>query len=233
MIMIAKILLFLQVVAIGAGVGAVATFFGLILLGTLAGASQMEGGLAMGAAGLAPIGALVGAAIGALLAWRMLSRLSEGAIWVGGCGLATLVVFAVGGWFVVEEMTDGNPYGIENEPTVHIEWRLPEAVQHNMVDRIFRFSMRSTYMDWSLTTQWDEPRVRDENGVSILRRKGFLRWREAGRQFQQWRAPHHDDRITVELGLGDDPDHQSDYGPWREVSGHAGYAFRTRVVKNP
>ena len=50
MTLVAKILLFLQVVVICAALGAVLAFVGLMIFGNLAGASNMEGALAMGAA---------------------------------------------------------------------------------------------------------------------------------------------------------------------------------------
>lgn len=231
MVIVAKILLVLQVAMIMAGLGAVVTFFGLIAIATLFGASHMEGGLAMGAVGIAPVGALVGAGIGIFLAWRMTKLMSNGAILLGGYGLAVLVLAAIGAWFAYEEMTDGDPYLAANEPTMHIEWRLPEKVRHDWVDRIFRYSMRSSYMDWILSTHWDVPRVRDENGVSILRMRAKIRWRVTGRVFQLWRAPHHDERITIDPGLPRDPKHQDEYGPWQEVADHPGNAFRVRVSR--
>ena len=169
MTLVAKILLFLQVVVICAALGAVLAFVGLMIFGNLAGASNMEGALAMGAAGLAPYGALAGAAIGVWISLRMMARMSRGAILLGGYGLAAIVVFAIGAYFVIEELSDGNPYEIENEPVLLVEWRLPEQIQHSMADRIFRYSLRSTFMDWSLSLGWDTPRVRDEGGVSILK----------------------------------------------------------------
>ena len=74
-------------------------------------------------------------------------------------------------------------------------------------------------------------RARDEDGHTILRFKGYPQWRQPGRIFQLWRAPNHDDRITVELELGYDPQPSNDYGPWREVESAPGNAFRTRVIK--
>ena len=66
MLQIAKILLFFLVVAVavGAALGAIGTFFGLISISLLLGASNMEGGLAMGAASLAPVGASLGVLAG-------------------------------------------------------------------------------------------------------------------------------------------------------------------------
>ena len=231
MVFIAKVLLFLQVVIITAAIGAAVTFVGLISIATMFGASDREGGLAMGAAGIAPMGALVGAAVGMLLAWRMIRLMSNPAILVGGYGLAALVVAAVGAWFAYEELTDGDPYASGGEPTMHIEWRLPEKVSHDQVDRVFRFTMRSSYTDWTLSTHWDLPRVRDEGEVSILRMRAQIRWRVTGRIFQLWRAPNHDDRITIDPGLPRDPEHQEDYGPWQNVADQPGHSFRTRVSR--
>ncbi|NKB52253.1 MAG: hypothetical protein GKR97_08530 [Rhizobiaceae bacterium] len=225
-------LLILQIAIIMGAVGAAIAFFGLIAIATLFGASNMEGGLAMGAVGFAPIGALVGAIIGLWLAWRLTKIMNAGAVLVGGYGLAVLVLASIGAWFAYEELTDGDPYLVENEPVMHIEWRLPEKVRPDRVDRTFRFTMRSSYMDWTLSTKWDEPRVRVADGVSILRMRAWIRWRVGGRIFQLWRAPHHDDRITVEPELPRDPGHQDEYGPWQTVPDHSGYAFRTRIVRN-
>lgn len=230
MVLIARILLFTGIVAIAAAAGAFVAFVGIILLGTLTGSDNMNGGLAMGAAGLAPVGALAGAALGAWLAWRLISRLDSRAAMAGGYGLAALAGLSVGGWFLVQELTDGNPYAQGEEPTVLIEWRVPETVRHDWVDGVYRFMMRSSYMDWPLSTDWDEPRARDEDGHTILRMRGEIRWRVPKRTFQFWRARAQDDRITVELDLPRDPRPTADYGPWREVESHPGHAFRTRVV---
>ncbi|MCP5083102.1 MAG: hypothetical protein GY948_15555, partial [Alphaproteobacteria bacterium] len=94
---------------------------------------------------------------------------------------------------------------------------LPEVVRHDWVDRIFRFTMRSSYMDWTLSRGWDEPRARDEDARTILRMYAKIRWRVSGRIFQLWRAPAHDDRITVDLGLPRDPRPTQQYGSWHEV----------------
>ncbi len=230
MVVIAKILLFLQIVVIAAAVGAIAAFLGVIFLATLSGADDMNGGLAMGAAGFAPVGALVGAALGAWLAWRLITRISNAAILGGGYGLAALAALAVGGWFIHQDLTDGDPYASDAEPTVLIEWRLPEVVRHDQVDAIYRFTMRSSYMDWTLSTAWDQPRARDEDRHTTLRMRGNIRWRVTGRIFQLWRAPAHNDRITVDLSLSRDPEPMAEYGPWREVVGAPGHAFRTRVI---
>lgn len=231
MVLIARVLLFLQLVVLAAAVGAVVTFFGLYIIARLLGADDMNGGLAMGAAGLAPYGAVAGALLGGWLIWRLLARMGRNATLLGGYGLITLVICAIAGYFLIEDLTDGNPYTLEEEPVLLVEWRLPEKIPHHMADRIFRYSLRSTYMDWSLTLRWNETRIRDEGDVSILQLRGKLRWRKNGRKMQLWRAPNHDDRITVDLGLDNDPAHQEGFGPWKEVAEHPGYAFRTRVVR--
>lgn len=230
MVVAARILFFVMIVLIAAVLGATVAFFVMIAIGTVAGADNTGGGLAMGAAGLAPVGAIVGAAIGTWFAWRTIIRFNDKAIMAGGFGLAGLAVLAVGGWFVNAELTDGDPYEPGREPTVLIEWRVPEAIPPEEVDGIYRFTMRSSYMNWTLSTRWDEPRTRKEDGGTILRMRGEIRWRVTGRIFQLWRAPAHDDRITVDLGLARDPQPSAEYGPWREVDGAPGHAFRTRVV---
>ncbi|MBZ0215458.1 MAG: hypothetical protein K8F25_02795 [Fimbriimonadaceae bacterium] len=229
--MIAKILLFLNSVAIPAALGAVITFYGIIFVETtFFGSSQREGALAMGAAGLAPAGALVGAGLGIWLAWLIITRMSDASILGSGYGITALMAFAVGGWFLYQNLKDGNPYAPEDEPTVLIEWRLPELVRHDSVDRIFRFTMRSSYKDWTLSTRWDEPRARDEDDNTILRVRGQIRWRVKGRIFQLWRASNQDDRITIEIDLPRDPKPTAGYSPWHEVEGNPGHAYRTRIV---
>ena len=231
MVWVARLFLGLLVMLIMAAIGAAGLFFGAIAFGNLLGASNMEGGLAMGAAGLMPIGGMIGAGFGIWLTWWLCKRLSNPATMVAGFGLATLFVAAGAGWFIFEELSDGNPYAMGQEPDVHVEWRLPETVTAEQVDRRFRFMARSSYENWILSDSWDEPRVRDENGVSILRLKVEIRWRVTGRILQFWPASTPDDRITVDLGVPRDPDHQTEYGPWRKVTGHPEYAFRTRVAK--
>ncbi|WP_146301708.1 hypothetical protein [Nitratireductor mangrovi] len=227
MVVAARILFFVMIVLIAAVLGAAAAFFGMIAIGTVAGTDNTGGGLAMGAAGFAPVGAIVGAAIGTWFAWRTIFRFGDNAVMASGFGLAVL---AVGAWFVNEELTDGDPYEPGREPTVLIEWRVPEAIPPDEVDGIYRFTMRSSYMNWTLSTRWDEPRARADEEHTILRMRGEIRWRVNGRVFQLWRAPAHDDRITVDLGLARDPQPSAEYGPWREVDGAPGHAFRTRVV---
>ena len=231
MVATAKLLFFLMIVLLAAALGAVAMFFGSILFGVLTGATMREGALAMGAAGLAPFGALAGAGLGAWFGWRALSRMSDGAAKAAGFGLAAVPVLGLGVWFAFEELTDGDPYPPDKEPLVLIEWRLPESFPHDRVGRVFRHTMRSSYMNWTLSTQWDTPRARDEDGKTVLCLQARIRWRVTGRIFQLWRAPHHDDRITVDAGLPADPPHADDYGPWNSVPGYPGHAFRTRVVR--
>ncbi len=230
MLLIARIFLFLQIVAAASALAGIITFFGVILIASLFGASNMEGGLAMGAAGVAPFGALAGGVSGAWFAWRMISRLSKPAIMSFGFGITVLAGVAVAGWFAYQELTDGNPYVQGREPTVLIEWRLPEKISHDRLDRIFRYSFRSSYKDWILTTRWNTPRGRDEGENTILRLRAEIRWRVTGRIFQLWRAPNHDDRITVDLGLARDPKAMTEYGPWHRVEAAPGNEFRIRVV---
>ena len=69
MVLITCVFFVLQVMVIMAATGAIAAFLGTIALGNLLGASNMEGGLAMGAAGFMPIGGLIGAGLGAWLSY--------------------------------------------------------------------------------------------------------------------------------------------------------------------
>lgn len=231
MVWVARIFLGLLLMVLMAAIGAAILFFGAISFGNLLGASNREGGLAMGAAGLMPIGGMIGAGIGIWLTWWLSRKLSRSATMVAGFGLAVIAIALVAAWFIYDELSDGNPYQMGQEPQVHIEWRLPEKVTAGQVDGRYRFMARSSYENWILDDSWDQPRVRDEEGVSILRLKVEIRWRVTGRILQFWPASTPNDRITVDLGLPRDPDNQSEYGPWQEVSGHPEYAFRTRVAK--
>ncbi|MEZ5877639.1 MAG: hypothetical protein R3D43_07720 [Tepidamorphaceae bacterium] len=67
-----------------------------------------------------------------------------------------------------------------------------------------------------MSDNWDAPRARDEDGHTILRFRVYPQWRQPGRIFQLWRAPNHDDRITVDLDLGHDPQPSDGYGSWRD-----------------
>ncbi len=156
--------------------------------------------------------------------------MSKTTVLAGGFGLVGLSAPSVAVWFLVQDLTDGNPYPPDAEPTVLIEWRLPEAVRHDWVDGIFRFTMRSSYMDWTLTSHWQEPRARDEDGRTILRMRAIIRWRVNDRIFQLWRAPNHGDRITADLGSPRDPKPTAEYGPGHEVDSAPGNAFRTRFM---
>ncbi|MCP5096867.1 MAG: hypothetical protein GY943_15055, partial [Chloroflexi bacterium] len=117
MVPVAKILLFLQIVIIAAAVGAVVAFFGLLLVAGLSGSDDVNGGLAMGAAGIAPVGALVGAALGVWLAWRTIERTSNAVILGAGYGLAVLAAGAVGGWFFHQDLTHAAPHATGAAPT--------------------------------------------------------------------------------------------------------------------
>ena len=228
MVLIARILLFVLIVAIAAVVGAFAAFFGLYFIGRLMGATDFEGALAMGAAGFMPIGAVAGAVAGAILAWVLIRKLEPRAAMGAGYGLAGAIALGAAGWFGLDYYQQGGPYAVEDEPLVQIEWRLPEQIAASDVV-LYRHTMRSTFMDWTLDTAWDDPAAREEEGRTVLRFRGYLRWRREGRIFQLWKFPEHNDRITVELKLGADPEAQADYGPWREAG--EGHAFRTRVVR--
>ena len=112
MVLIARLLLGLQILVVMAAIGACVAFFGAIGLGLLFGASNMEGGLAMGAAGLMPIGGLVGAGLGLWLAWRLIRKLPPRATMLAGFGMAVLIAAVVAAWFIYDELSDGTPYRI-------------------------------------------------------------------------------------------------------------------------
>lgn len=231
MLVFARILILLEFLLLGALLGAAIAFFGLIVLSTVSGADNMNGGLAMGAASFAPAGAVLGGMAGLFTGWRFGRKASSNTVMISGFGLLALTAIMAGGYFAYEELTDGNPYKPGEERIVAIEWRLPEAVHHDWVDGIFRYTMRSSYMNWTLSTWWDEPRARDEDGKTILRMKAEIRWRVKNRIFQLWRAPDHDNRITVDLGLPKDPDFTMEYGPWQAVDGYPGNSYRLRILR--
>jgi hypothetical protein len=229
---LAKVLLFVHLVVIGAVVGAFGAFYGSYGFGKLLGASDMEGGLAMGAAGMMPYGALIGAGLGIWLGVSKMPAWSSTIIKAGGFGLTGLAVLAVVGVYAYQELTDGDPYAVHEEPTVLIEWRLPEAFPHDQVKRTFRHTMRSSYMNWTLDTFWDDTPARDEAGRTVLRLKAKIRWRVTGRIFQLWRAPFHNSRTTIDPGLPRViPEPPTEFTPWTDVEGAPGNAFRWRVVE--
>lgn len=227
-----KIFLTIVIVALSAGAGAAILFFGLIFVSIMLGASTMEGGLAMGAAGLMPLGGLGGAIMGLWISWQLSQKTSGRAMAIAGFIAIAFVGACIGGWFIWQDRADGDPYASNEEPIAHIEWRLPELFPHDKVVQTFRYSARSTFKDWTLTTHWDDPVARDEDGHTIIRIRAFLRWRRDGRQLQLWRWPNHDDRITTDAGLPDDPPFSEEYGPWKEVASAPGYAFRIRVDRD-
>lgn len=233
MLTFAKALLFIHIVLLSALCGAATIFIVVMVVGSLTGASNINGGLAMGAAGMTPIGGLIGAAIGAWLGWRAVTRMQRKTVLAAGFGVAALTVLCAGAWLAVRELTDGNPYRQGEEPVVHLEWRLPETVPHDRVQPLYRYTFRSSYMDWTLSSQWDDPFVRDQDGHTILRFRTRIRWRVDGRIFQLWTFPNHDDRITVGLNLPRSPKPADSWSPWVPVDGAEGHAFRTRVAPPP
>lgn len=232
MSVVAKILATAHVVAVAAVIGGFVAFFGSFFLFTLAGESNINGGLAMGSAGLMPIGAFAGALAGGWLSWKWFPGFERKSAMVVGFGLTAISLLSVGGYFLHQDLSDGDPYAAAEEPVFHIEWRLPEVVPHDRVDRIFRYTMRSSYMDWTLSNHWEFERARDEGGQTILRMRANLRWRVTGRIFQLWRAPNHDDRITVYPDIPRDPPHSEDYGAWVDVADAPGHAYRWRVSRS-
>ncbi len=61
---------------------------------------------------------------------------------------------------------------------------------------------------------WADVPARDEGSTTILNLYGKIRWRVTGRTFQLWRAPNHDDRITVDLGVPKDPEPSVEFSAW-------------------
>ncbi|MBO6718359.1 MAG: hypothetical protein JJ913_10425 [Rhizobiaceae bacterium] len=177
-----------------------------------------------------PVGGIIGAALGAWLAWRTVRGLEGRAAMAAGFGLAGFAALGGAGWYGLTLYERGSPYEAGEEPTVLIEWRLPDIVPPSDIVN-YRHTMRSTFKDWTLNTEWDDPVAREEDGRTVLRFRGEIRWRRAGRIFQLWKFPADNERITVELNLGADPQAADSYGPWKEVSAAPGHAFRTRVLR--
>lgn len=229
MVIFAKILLFIYIVLISAVLGAAVAFFGVIVLAELMGASNINGGLAMGAVGYAPVGGLVGAGLGAWLFVKIANRAGSAAVMGAGFGFLAVSMLAVAGWFVYQKVSSGSPYRPGKEPIVLIEWRLPDTLPAG--DAInWRFMMRSSYMNWILPSEWDEPASRQENGHTILRMRVTIRWRVTGRTLQLWRAPQHDKRMTITPDLPRDPPASDDFGPWHDIDSAPGNAYRLRII---
>ncbi|MEZ5877638.1 MAG: hypothetical protein R3D43_07715 [Tepidamorphaceae bacterium] len=138
MTLAARILLFVIIVVVAAAAGTVGIFFGSYYFGILLGASTMEGGLAMGAAGLAPWGGAIGGIAGSMVRVAAGAAHRKRAAMAGGYGITLFAALCVGGWFLAEDLTDGDPYEGE-APTVLVEWRLPETSATSALI-IFRFT---------------------------------------------------------------------------------------------
>ncbi|MEM7430021.1 MAG: hypothetical protein AAF441_28470 [Pseudomonadota bacterium] len=214
--MIVRFLLALEAALLGAALGAFALFFGTILIGLLAGAETREGGLAMGAAGLTPVGGLLGACVGMWLGWRLASKLTSAVAAGISLGVIALCLLPAAGWYLHQELTDGDPYPLDQpRPLIQMEIRLPYKVGHHLVDPFYRKSWIS-HDGRHGHVRWDEPRARDEGNVTVLRLQKKLYYRVPGRKLRFWRKDA-GGKTVFDLKIPPEPVPTEDYGPWMET----------------
>ena len=202
---------------VGALVGGTIGFFGVILLGTLAGADDQQGALAMGAAmsGL-PLGLAIGAVLGCVLVVRM--RRNSGAAPVtarqgmAALGITVAVLVGLYGYFLWEPP---KPSFARNAaiPVIEAEIRMPAE----MADLEFlkgRRSMLRTFED----TYYDADTVltpRQEGDWIILSTRQTLIYRHEDRAVHLWVRP---ERLLIfELGLSANPAATDGFSDWQPV----------------
>ena len=199
--------------------------FCVIALGTLTGGDTADGGLAMGAVSFMPIGAILGAAVGLWFGGKIAKMLPLAAVRILAAGIPALCLLTVGGYFIYQDLTDGNPYSLDRpRPVVNIEIRLPYKVAHRLVDPFYRKAWVS-YDCPHGRVSWDKPRARDEATFTVLRLKRTLYYRVPNRKLRFWRKEACG--VTVfDLNLPEDPRPTPNYGPWVETGN---LAIRTKI----
>ena len=215
MLVAAKILLAVEIALIVGAIAAVVGSFGFYAIAQMMGVRDMNGGLAMGVATtVLPIAGVIGTGLGLWLGIVVVRAAGAPTIWIGSLGILAIAGAVAAAYFVVPKLNDGNPYDLEGpRPVVYMEVRLPWPIQAGMADRFFRKSFESYA---SSHAQWDEPRQRDEDGLTILRFKVKLYWRVKDRQMVLWRADG-GPKMVFDLPLPKEPESTEAYGPWKRV----------------
>ena len=201
---------------IGAVAGAAVGFFGSILVATALGASNMNGGLAMGAATtFLPLGAVIGAVLALVLVlkWRKGkgpdSKVSKivGGILLAGC-------LAIGGylykeyWYVPPAPTLSGPVR-----TLHVEIRLPA----DMIDEEYFKGQRTRLYAYQTVLDADKPLTRQDNGgIVVLGAQHRMHYRVNDRKITLW--VRYNRILVFELPIPEIPVPSDMFSDWQPVS---------------
>lgn len=213
---IGRLLFVLEISVLLAVLGAALAFFVFIFVMEAAGVSNINGGLAMGAANtIAPAGGLIAGLLGLYFGYRLAVKIGDRAATATAFSVLGFIGAVVGAIYLHDELTDGDPYDLDGpRPYVLFEIRVPEVVPPGMADRLFRKSMR-TYTT-TATVLWRKPRQRPDGESTILNAEAVLYWRVSNRAFVFWRA-RNGPRHVFDLGLPPEPDATPAFGPWRRA----------------
>lgn len=235
------VLLVLLGAVVGALVGAFVGFFLYIGIGTLAGADNMQGALAMGAAvGGLPLGAVIGAAVGAFLVLRIRKRRAATAppvnkkreFWQAtiGLGLVAALTIAAYLWYT----DDGLPpeFGRwQHKPVIEIEIRLPAndpGIQHAL-------GRGADLRNENVFHSADGPLSRRiDGGEAILSSRHTVFYKTDDRSIELWMAPGR--LLVFDLPYEKVPAPTDGFSDWQAVSavrtGSYGTDSRSEIDKD-
>lgn len=243
------VLLVLFGAVVGALFGAVTGFFLYIGVGTLAGADNMQGALAMGAAvGGLPLGAVIGAAVGAFLVLRIRKRRTgttpplnkKREFWQALIGLTLVAALITTAylWFT----DDGLPpeFGRwQHKPVIEIEIRLSAndpGIKHAL-------ARGADLRNESVFHSADGPLVQQIMGDdAILSSRHTVFYKTDDRSIELWMAPGR--LLVFDLPYGKVPAPTAGFSDWSDVSAvrngsygtdtrseiDKGIQYRTRVI---
>ena len=243
---------------LGGAIGGVIGFFAIIAIGTLTGADNQQGALAMGAAtGGLPLGAVIGAALAAFLVVRyrlknapVVEAAAEGVATGSGAGvqalIALLVVAAGIGAFWTWYTWSGDPaqFRAANRPVLLIEVRVPA----NDPDIPYAINRGTDLRSGQVYHSADGSLVkRVEGDHAILSGSHIMAYRTDDRSVELWLGQKR--LLIFTLDLPAKPETQAEFSDWRRVDhvrpnfygedvaapeGGHNYFIRTRVTKgNP
>lgn len=218
-----RLLLTIVIAAVIGAVGMVAGFYLFVIIGQAMGASNREGALAMGAAGLAPIAGVVMGLVGLWPGWWIAKRTPPAVagfvsvpILVGGIGAGAWF----GGAFDPPPPPDPNAayYYPGTPPEVAFEVRLDRKVPAEGIQGRWQKNLR-THQPMNYVA-WEDDPVREEDGVTILRLATRLAWRHDGRVLEVWEGemwPESGPRYLFDLDLAAVPEMTQGFGDWHRV----------------